>query len=158
MIELNSLRIKKLLVALAFTLLVNARAELPPSVYEEMKRGAGEVVVVKVSEVSQGDYKSVGQRIQLTYEVSVIRVIRSKSGLRPNAKITIQSSYYRFGPGEVGPSNPRRLKKDDVVMAYLQKWKKAGDYKIAAGGHSFENPPTENQPKILIGGKTPREV
>ena len=158
MIELNSLRIKTLLGALAFTLLVNARAELPPSVYEEMKRGAGEVVVVKVSKVSQGDSKSVGQRIQLTYEASVIRVIRSKSGLRPNAKITIQSSYYRFGRGEVGPSNPRRLKKDDVVMAYLQKWKKAGDYKIAAGGHSFENPSTENQSKILIGGKTPREV
>ena len=42
MIELNILRIKTLLGALAFTLLVNARAELPPSVYEEMKRGAGE--------------------------------------------------------------------------------------------------------------------
>ena len=108
MIELNILRIKTLLGALAFTLLVNARAELPPSVYEDMKRGAGEVVVVKVSKVSQGDSKLVGQRIQLTYEASVIRVIRSKSGLRPNAKITIQSSYYRFGPGEVGPSNPRR--------------------------------------------------
>ena len=147
MIELNSLRIKTLLGALAFTLLVNARAELPPSVYKEMKRGAGEVVVVKVSKVSQGDSKSVGQRIQLTYEASVIRVIRSKSGLRPSAKITIQSSYYRFGPGEVGPSNPRRLKKDDVVMAYLQKWKKAGEYKIAAGGHSFEKTLTEAENK-----------
>ena len=147
MIELNSLRIKTLLGALAFTLLINARAELPPSVYEEMKRGAGEVVVVKVSKVSQGDSKSAGQRIQLTYEASVIRVIRSQSGLRPNAKITIQSSYYRFGPGEVGPSNPRRLKKDDVVMAYLQKWNKAGDYKIAAGGHSFEKTLTEAEDK-----------
>ena len=101
MIELNSLRIKKLLVTLAFTLLVNAR-ELPPSVYDEMKRGAGEVIVIKVSKASQGDSKSVGQRIQLTMRLALF-AIRSQSGLRPIAKITIQSSYYRFGPGEVGP-------------------------------------------------------
>ena len=48
MIELNGPRIKTLLMALAFTLLVNARAELPPSVYEEMKRNSDEVVVVQI--------------------------------------------------------------------------------------------------------------
>ena len=61
MIELNSLRIKKIAGG-PLSRCVDTRAELPPSVYDEMKRGAGEVIVIKVSKASQGDYKSVGQQ------------------------------------------------------------------------------------------------
>ena len=158
MIELNGLRIKTLLMALAFTLLVNARAELPPSVYEEMKRNSDEVVVVQILKSSSADLKLAGNRVQLTYEAKVLRIIRSKSHLRPSTAITIQSSYYRFGPGEVGPSNPRRLKKSDVVTAYLHKGKKVGQYIIAAGGHSFEKTMTGAEDKRFDENKAFKPV
>ena len=131
---------KTLLMSLALGLFFTAQAELPPFVYEEMKRNAENVVVVHILKAPIADAKLVGKRQQFTYEAKVLRVIRSKSSLKPSVTITIQSSYYRFGPGEVGPSNPRRLKKNDVVTAYLNKRKKGSDFQIAAGGHSFEKP------------------
>ena len=136
---------KTLLLSLALGLIFTTQAELPPFVYEQMKRDAENVVVVHILKAPKADAKLVGKRQQLTYEAKVLRVIRAKSDLKPRAKVTIQSSFYRFGPGEVGPSNPRRLKKNDVVIAYLNKGKKAGEFQIAAGGHSFEKPP--NEPK-----------
>jgi len=54
-----------------------------------------------------------------------------------------------FGPGEVGPSNPRRLKKNDVLLAYLSKEKNAGEFRIAAGGHSFEQPKQEREGRAV---------
>ena len=126
------------LTTLALGLFFTAQAELPPFVYEEMKRNAENVVVVQILKAPKAAPKSAGKREQLTYEAKVLRVIRSKSDLKPNATISIQSSYYKFGPGEVGPSNPKKLKKNDVVRAYLNKRKKGGGFQIAAGGHSFE--------------------
>ncbi len=134
---------KILLMSLALGLFFTTHAELPPFVYDEMKRDAEEVVVVQILKAPKADAKLIGKRQQLIYEAKVLRITRSKSRLRPSATITIQSSYYRFGSGEVGPSNPRRLKKNDVVTAYLNKSKKAGEFQIAAGGHSFEKPPAE---------------
>ena len=128
---------KTLLMSLSLGLIFAAQAELPPFVYDEMKRDAEEVVVVQILKAPKADAKLIGKRQQLIYEAKVLRITRSKSRLRPSATITIQSSYYTFGPGEVGPSNPRRLKKNDVVTAYLNKGKKAGEFQIAAGGHSF---------------------
>ncbi|MDC0050941.1 hypothetical protein OAJ79_04885, partial [Verrucomicrobia bacterium] len=108
---------KILLMSLALGLFFPTHAELPTFVYDEMKRDAQEVVVVQILKAPKADAKLIGKRQQLIYEAKVLRITRSKSRLRPSATITIQSSYYRFGSGEVGPSNPRRLKKNDVVTA-----------------------------------------
>ena len=120
------------LFALSFAL----QAELPPYVYDEMKQNAPEVFHVKIVEAPKAKAIIRGKRQQITYEAKVLKVIRTKSRVKSGAVIAIQSHYYAFGPGEVGPSNPRRLKKNDVVLAYLSKGKEG--FRVAAGGHSFE--------------------
>ena len=120
------------LFALSFAL----QAELPPYVYDEMKQNAPEVFHVKIVEAPKAKAIIRGKRQQMTYEAKVLKVIRTKSRVKSGAAIAIQSHYYAFGPGEVGPSNPRRLKKNDVVLAYLSKGKEG--FRVAAGGHSFE--------------------
>jgi len=120
------------LFALSFSL----QAELPPYVYDEMKQNAPEVFHVKIVEAPKAKAIIRGKRQQITYEAKVLKVIRTKSRVKSGAAIAIQSHYYAFGPGEVGPSNPRRLKKNDVVLAYLSKGKEG--FRVAAGGHSFE--------------------
>jgi len=135
-----------------------AQAELPPFVYDEMKRNATDVVIVQIVDAPKAGALIRGKRQQVTYEAKVLRVIRSKSRLRPGGGMVIQSSYYRFGPGEVGPSNPRRLKKNDVVMAYLSKGEKAGEFRIAAGGHSFEEPKKNRGNRAVDVPANPVEV
>ena len=128
------------LIGLNFTV----QAELPPFVYDEMKRNASDVVVVRILEVAKAKAVVRGKRQQITYEAKVLRVIRTKSRLQSGGAIVIQSHYYMFGPGEVGPSNPRRLKKTDIVLAYLSKEKKADDIILICGGLT----PDEDVPKL----------
>ena len=135
-----------------------AQAELPPFVYDEMKRNATDVVIVQIVEAPKAAVLIRGKRQQVTYEAKVLRVIRSKSRLHPGGGMVIQSSYYRFGPEEVGPSNPRRLKKNDVVMAYLSKGERAGEFRIAAGGHSFEEPKQNRGDRAIEASSNPVEI
>jgi len=116
------------------------RAELPPFVYDEMKRNAPEVFNVQIVEAPKANAVVRGKRQQITYEAKVLRVIRTKSRIKSGGAIVIRSYHYMFGPGEVGPSNPRRLKKNDVILAYLTKGEKGDEFRVAAGGHSFEQP------------------
>ena len=131
------------------------KAELPPFVYDEMKRNASDVVVVRILEVAKAKAVVRGKRQQITYEAKVLRVIRTKSRLQSDGAIVIQSHYYMFGPGEVGPSNPRRLKKNDVVHAYLSKGQKADEFQIAAAGHSFEQPKPQREGEGVIDEPAP---
>ena len=133
-------RSSRLLCLLLLALVFPVQAELPPFVYEQMKRDASDVVVVQILQAPKAGNAEQGKRQRIVYEANVLRVTRSKSRLKAGDAIVIQSHYYRFGPGEVGPSNPRRLKKNDIVLAYLGKGNKAGEFRIAAGGHSFEQP------------------
>ena len=124
-------------IAALMGLCANLRSELPPQVYEEMKRSASEVLVNNVSAV-EATTDTKGREITFTYDASVIRSIRSKTGVKAGDKIVVRSRHPIFGPGEVGPSNPRKLKKGETVTAYLTRTRKEGVYTIAAGGHSFK--------------------
>lgn len=124
-------------IAVLLVLCANLRAELPPQVYEEMKRSASEVLVISVSAVeATADTK--GREATFTYDANVIRSVRSKTGVQAGGKIVVRSRHHIFGPGEVGPSNPRKLRKGETVTAYLTRTREEGVYTIAAGGHSFE--------------------
>ncbi len=131
------------LVAISFA----ARAELPPAVYDEMKREAPEVFLVRIEEAAKNKIVVRGKQQQFTYEAKVLRVFRTRSRIRPGGAIVIQSQHHIFGPGEVGPSNPRKLKEKDTVLAYLVKGGKVDEFRTAAGGHSFE----ESTPQRVAG-------
>ncbi len=117
-----------------------ARAELPPAVYDQMKREAPEVFLVRIEEAAKNKIVVRGKQQQFTYEAKVLRVFRTRSRIRAGGAIVIQSQHHIFGPGEVGPSNPRKLKEKDIVLAYLVKGGKVDEFRAAAGGHSFEEP------------------
>lgn len=131
------MKISTLFTAGLMLLCSKLRSELPPQVYEEMKRRAPEVMVIKVSAV-KATTDTRGRETNFIYDASVIRPVRSKTGVKSGGKIVVQSRHHIFGPGEVGPSNPRKLKKGETVTAYLTRSRKEGVYTIAAGGHSFE--------------------
>lgn len=134
------------------------QAELPPFVYDEMKRNATEVFNVQIVEAPKAKAVVRGKRQQITYEAKVLRVIRTKSRIKSGGAIVIQSYHYAFGLGEVGPSNPRRLKKNDVVLAYLTKGEKGDEFHVAAGGHSFEQPKLLHERGIIEGPPGPVRI
>ena len=131
------MKASSLIFGVLLILCVNLRSELPPEVYEEMKRSAPEVLMIKVSGV-KATTDTKGRETTFTYGAIVIQSIRSKTGVKAGDKIGVLSRHHIFGPGEVGPSNPRKLKKGETVAAYLARSRKEGVYTIAAGGHSFE--------------------
>jgi len=116
------------------------QAELPPDVYDEMKRNAPEVFLVRIEEAAKNKIVVRGKRQLFAYEAKVLHVFRTKSRIRPGGSIVIQSQHHIFGPGEVGPSNPRKLKEKDIVLTYLVKGGKVDEFRTAAGGYSFEEP------------------
>ena len=131
------------------------QAELPPFVYDEMKRNAPEVFNVRIVEAPKKAAVARGKRQKITYEAKVLQVIRTKSRIKSGGAIVIQSYHYAFGPGEVGPSNPRRLKENDVVLAYLTKGEKGDEFRIAAGGHSFERIKQEREDRSIDAPANP---
>ena len=68
---------KILLMSLALGLFFTTHAELPPFVYDEMKRDTEEVVVVQILKAPKADAKLIGKRQQLIYEAKVLRITRS---------------------------------------------------------------------------------
>ena len=93
--------------------------------------------MIKVSAVT-ATTDTKGRETTFTYDAIVIQSMRSTTGIKAGDKIGVLSRHHIFGPGEVGPSNPRTLKKGETVAAYLARSRKEGMYTIAAGGHSFE--------------------
>ena len=131
------MRANSLIFGVLLTLCMSLRSELPPEVYEEMKQSAPEFLMIKVSAVrATADPKD--RETIFTYDAIAIQSMRSKTGIKAGDKIRILSRHHIFGSGEVGPSNPRTLKKGETVAAYLVRSRKEGVYTIAAGGHSFE--------------------
>ena len=123
----------------SITVMTTAYAELPPGSYEKLKASAQEklkVKIVAVEEKAQSD-----RRLDVQFTAEVLKVERSKSGLRPGDKIQIRS--YHWTKGYLGPKNPPLLPVGWVGIAYLNKEdgnaKDTGTiYSIAAYGDSFE--------------------
>lgn len=130
-----------LLLALTLPLAIPptpARAELPPTAYRAMQRKAPEVVTIRVLAVHQNTTKeSWGDRIHVTLTARVLKVTRTKSGLKPRQTITIRYTNDHYTLPMAGPSQTPILKARQTCPAYLSQIKRT-TYAPVAGGYSFE--------------------
>lgn len=113
-----------------------AAAELPPQVYADLQAKAGEVLKIRVDEVTSKpkgffDHSSWNESVKAT----VLEVARSHAGTRNGDVISL--NYQRLSPkaGWVGPSPPPRLVKGREYMAYLAR--NGEGFTLAARGMSF---------------------
>ena len=119
-----------------------ASAELAPGAYDELKSQASEYVKVEILNVDTQDSETVC-KIEVTYSVRVIEIIRSKSDLQVDDEIIIHS-YRReettsCTDGWAGPRVPDLLNAGWEGNAYLNPSDMAnGEFDIAAYGQSFE--------------------
>jgi methionine aminopeptidase len=118
--------------------IVAAKAELPPTAYEQFQADAPEVFQIKVDQVSSkfpGVFDR-SKRIE-TVQATVVKVVRSKSDTKEGEKITLR--YERLIPkdGWAGPSPAPALEKGKEYPAYLSK-SADGTFGLGAQGKSFE--------------------
>ncbi len=115
-----------------------AHAELPPSVYADMKSKSPEVLIIQALEVKvQGG--------AITVSAKVATVERSSSDLKSGD--TIQILYHSVKQTRPGPSEAIILEKGKSHRAYLSKSENHDSYGLAAGGHSFEAAPASESPQ-----------
>ena len=131
------LRVISGLMVAIFLCLGVARAELPPTVYQDLQKKAPEVLKIRADEVISKpagilDRSNWSEIINAT----VIEVIRSTTGVKAGAKITISYDRQVFENGRVGPSPPPQLKKGEEYTAFLAK-SDGGQFSIVARGMSF---------------------
>jgi hypothetical protein len=118
-----------------------ADAELPPDVYEEMKRRSPERISLTITSVKiTKKPRPKGMQRLISAEARVTAVDTSGSGLRPGDKIRLQYINEKWAEPVVGPSEPEIVKKGRTYTAYLAHDRASASYKPAAGGHSFEAP------------------
>lgn len=114
-----------------------SKAELPPQVYAEQQRKAGEVLMIRADEVNS-KAKGLFDRSSYTETVTatVLGVTRSQSGVKKGDVIKIQ--YQRLVPkaGWVGPGPVPQLRKSGEYTAFLAKGED-GIFSLAAQGKSF---------------------
>ncbi len=118
-------------------LLVDVRAELPPTVYRDLQQKAPEVLRIRTDEViSKQAAISDDRNWSETVHATVIEVVRTSSGVKVGDKITV--SYPRMVPaeGQVGPSPPPQLKTGAEYTAFLAK-SDDGKFSLSARGMSF---------------------
>src|SRR4051794_1516902 len=81
----------------------HARAELPPGSYDQLRIGAEEALILEVESVNTKDLRDYRMEVVLT--ARVLKVERSKAGLKKGGKVTIR--YDRLdttkGPPQPGP-------------------------------------------------------
>jgi hypothetical protein len=119
---------------------VVARAEMPPSAYENMRKRAPvlvKIVVVGVDtdekKVSSPEFRGVETHTNVDAIAKVISVVRSNSDLQPGAVIHIK--YVSSERPVPGPRPIPILKKNEEVFAYLEGGPAV--FEPAADGASF---------------------
>jgi hypothetical protein len=124
-----------LLLILALTTL---HAELSPDHYRRLQAEAPESLVLLIGKVdTQSGLAPEGLAIDVTVTAQVKQVLRSRSGLKPGATITIRYQVLLPATPLPGPSQPPVVGKGETKPAFL----KPGDgsaLTLAAGGKSFE--------------------
>ena len=129
---------KKYILLLIYILLIsNLYAELPPYVYENLKKNSPEVLKIKVRDVNTSNVTN--NTKELTVEAKVLKISTSKSGLKVGDVITIvYSRVINRHPGWVGPSPIPLVERGEVYYAFLRKDCEENYYTPAARGESFE--------------------
>jgi hypothetical protein len=149
-IKRNALKLMGILL-LALGASAPALAEISPEYYAKDQRSAPEHLQIKVQKVeaSACPFDACDAQAQ-TVTAEVVRVVKSASGLKVGAVITIK--YDRRVPkrGWSGPRPIRALEANEVVPAFLSKGA-AETYAPAARGASFQalialDPPAPAQP------------
>ena len=127
-----------LLTALGFLAFSPARAELPPSAYESMKKAAPEVLEIEVTRVARSTREADGRRhISIYADAIVRRVVRSKSRTRSGARLSLR--YLTFDILEQGWAGPGRTSEVQKGKRYRVWLKKSGaHFYTAAQGQSIE--------------------
>lgn len=119
---------------------LTARAELPPSAYEEMKDSAPEALVITIVDTKLRTAKTPEwERTSVFAKARVDSVARSKSGLKKGQIISIRTVTEKaLSPGWVGPSPIPIVEKGKQYQAWLKRGGSA--YYAAARGQSFVTP------------------
>jgi len=134
---MNPFPVLSVMVAALFTWATPAKAELPPDVYAHYQAEAPEVLQIRVEQVASKpvslfDWSKRTESVQAT----VLKVTRSKSGVKKGDRISIR--YERLIPkgGWAGPSPAPPLEKGQEYPAYLEK-AQDGTFGLGAKGKSF---------------------
>lgn len=124
------------LLAILCVAVIESRAELPPSAYQERQAKAPEALVIKVRSVKTQEIKEPTVTVtEFTVEAEVEKVERSATRLAAGGIIKIVYSRREYSKPLVGPSEVPVLKEGQAYPAYLSR---EGDtYVPAAGGYSF---------------------
>ena len=115
-----------------------ARAELPPSVYEELRAKAPEVLTVEITRVAINQRDGENLRdISVFAEAKVVGVTRSQSGAKVGDVISLR--YMTFEVITDGWAGPSPIIQVETEKTYRIWFKKAGRYFYeAARGRSIE--------------------
>lgn len=116
----------------------SARAELPPSAYEELKASATDVVEIEVSRVALNRRDGQNLRdISVYADARVTGVTRSKSGLKVGQKISLRYLTFEFlRSAWTGPGPALTVEQGKRYRAWLKKG--GPHFYIAAKGRSLE--------------------
>jgi len=127
---------KRTILLISLLLTLNLHAELPPSVYENYQKNAPEVLIISVKKVET--FLSSFNEKSVAAKAKVLRVIRSKSGLKKGDTITISYTTFTSRPrGWVGPSSLPVLEEEQKYKTFLKKMEN-NTYAPAARGKSFK--------------------
>ncbi len=121
---------------LAFTC-QQAWAVLPPGATDDLKKNATDKIRVQITKVEKlPASKNPKGYMKLLYTAKVIKVDRTKSGVKVGTTIKIDA--YHWTVPFAGPTNPPLLKKGWKGGIYLNAVDaKTGKFKLAAYGDSF---------------------
>ena len=124
-----------LLIYILFT--INVYAELPPYVYENLKKNSPEVLKIKVRDINSSNVTN--NTKETSVKAQILNVRTSSSGLKEGDMITIVYGVaIKRHPGWVGPSPIPLLERGKVYHAFLRKDCEYNYYTPAARGESFE--------------------
>jgi hypothetical protein len=123
----------------AFLLALTAlHAELSPDHYRRLQAEAPESLVLLIGKVdTQSGLAPDGLSIDVTVTAQVKQVLRSRSGLKPGANVTIRYQVLLPATPLPGPSQPPVLGKGETKPAFLKPGEGTA-LTLAAGGKSFE--------------------
>lgn len=134
---MNPFPVLSVILAAMFACAAPAKAELPPEAYAHFQAESPEVLQIRIEQVSSKPVSLFdwSKRIE-SVQATVLKVTRSKSGVKTGDRISIR--YERLIPkgGWAGPSPAPQLEKGKEYPAYLEKTTD-GIYSLAAKGMSF---------------------
>lgn len=140
---------RRLLVLILLTSSLSAAVQ-PENVHEK-HRDAPEILKVRIAETKLVPLKAItcaerfsnpgaeGSQVlsRFTGKLKVLQTLRSASGLKPGAVITIHYDVYEpHCPGWVGPAQAAPLKKGEVLYGFLYGVTKT-DSGLIATGYAF---------------------